>query len=86
MMKRFNKAKKSYDKPVLIVTQIEATDSFISEQEYFDNCTLLAAFLKAGIELAYETMIDSGIKAESAYYESLHETIDCQYNSKKKTL
>jgi ketol-acid reductoisomerase len=53
--------------------QTKATDSFISEQEYFDNCTLLAAFLKAGIELAYETMIDSGIKAESAYYESLHE-------------
>ena len=33
----------------------------------------MAAFLKAGIELAYETMTASGIKAESAYYESLHE-------------
>jgi ketol-acid reductoisomerase len=33
----------------------------------------MVAFTKAGVELAYETMIKSGIKAESAYYESLHE-------------
>jgi ketol-acid reductoisomerase len=57
-----------------VFEQTKATDEFISEQEFFDNGTLLAAFLKAGIELAYETMTDSGIKAESAYYESLHET------------
>lgn len=49
------------------------TDAEISEQEFFDHGTLLAAFLKAGVELAYETMTASGIKAESAYYESLHE-------------
>ena len=29
---------------------------------------------KAGVELAYEVMVQAGIKAESAYYESLHET------------
>jgi ketol-acid reductoisomerase len=46
----------------------------ISEQDYFDNATLMVAFVKAGVELAYETMTLSGIKNESAYYESLHET------------
>jgi ketol-acid reductoisomerase len=45
----------------------------ISEQEYFDQATLLVAFVKSGVELAYETMISAGIKNESAYYESLHE-------------
>lgn len=46
----------------------------ISEQEFFDNGLLMVAFIKSGVELAYETMIESGIKPESAYYESLHET------------
>ena len=46
----------------------------ISEQEYFDNAILMVAMIKAGVELAFETMTASGIKAESAYYESLHET------------
>lgn len=46
----------------------------ISEQEYYDNGILMAAFLKAGVELAFETMTDAGIIEESAYYESLHET------------
>jgi len=50
------------------------TTDAISEQEFFDHGTLLAAFTKAGVELAYETMTNAGIKAESAYYESLHET------------
>jgi len=45
----------------------------ISEQEYFDNATLMVAFVKSGVELAYETMTFAGIKNESAYYESLHE-------------
>ncbi len=30
--------------------------------------------VKAGVELAFETMVISGIEPESAYYESLHET------------
>ena len=30
--------------------------------------------MRAGVELAFETMTASGIIAESAYYESLHET------------
>lgn len=46
----------------------------ISEQEFFDNGTLLVAFVKAGVELAFEVMTETGIKEESAYYESLHET------------
>ena len=51
-----------------------AGDVEISEQEYFDNGTLMVAFVKSGVELAFETMTESGIKDESAYYESLHET------------
>jgi ketol-acid reductoisomerase len=51
-----------------------AGDMEITEQEYFDNATLMVAFIKAGVESAYETMTCSGIKNESAYYESLHET------------
>ena len=46
----------------------------ISEQEYFDNGVLMVAMVKAGVELAFETMTEAGIKEESAYYESLHET------------
>jgi ketol-acid reductoisomerase len=46
----------------------------IGEQEYFDRGCLMVAFVKAGVELAYETMVEAGIKQESAYYESLHET------------
>ena len=46
----------------------------ISEQDYFDKGILMVAMVKAGVELAFETMTDAGIKAESAYYESLHET------------
>ena len=45
----------------------------ITEQEYFDKGILLVAMVKAGCELAFETMVDAGIKEESAYYESLHE-------------
>ncbi len=46
----------------------------ISEQEFFDNGVLMVAFIKSGVELAFEVMTETGIKAESAYYESLHET------------
>lgn len=51
----------------------EITDKKIEEQEYFDNGVLLVAFVKAGVELAFETMTEAGIVEESAYYESLHE-------------
>lgn len=51
-----------------------AGDVEISEQEYFDNGVLMIAFVKAGVELAFDVMGEAGIKAESAYYESLHET------------
>lgn len=50
-----------------------AFDGTIAEQEYFDNGILMVAMVKAGVELAFETMTESGIIAESAYYESLHE-------------
>jgi len=50
-----------------------ATNDSISEQEYFDNGVLMIAMVKAGVELAFETMTESGIIEESAYYESLHE-------------
>jgi len=50
------------------------TDQKISEQEFFDNGLLMVAFVRSGVELAFETMVEAGIKAESAYYESLHET------------
>jgi len=46
----------------------------IGEQEYFDNAVLMVAMVKAGVELAFECMVEVGMKAESAYYESLHET------------
>ncbi|MFY0664927.1 MAG: ketol-acid reductoisomerase [Natronospirillum sp.] len=45
----------------------------IAEQEFFDNGILMVAMVKAGVELAFETMVASGIIEESAYYESLHE-------------
>nr|Q9RQ51.1 RecName: Full=Ketol-acid reductoisomerase (NADP(+)); Short=KARI; AltName: Full=Acetohydroxy-acid isomeroreductase; Short=AHIR; AltName: Full=Alpha-keto-beta-hydroxylacyl reductoisomerase; AltName: Full=Ketol-acid reductoisomerase type 2; AltName: Full=Ketol-acid reductoisomerase type II [Buchnera aphidicola (Schlechtendalia chinensis)]AAF13803.1 acetohydroxy acid isomeroreductase [Buchnera aphidicola] len=62
-------------------TQIKKTDfekckichKEISEQEYFDQGLLMVAILKAGIELSFEIMVETGIKEESAYYESLHE-------------
>ncbi len=51
----------------------EATEVAVAEQDYFDKGTLLVAFVKSGVELAFETMVASGIIEESAYYESLHE-------------
>jgi ketol-acid reductoisomerase len=45
----------------------------LSEQAYFDCGILMVAMVKAGVELAYDTMVSAGIVAESAYYESLHE-------------
>jgi ketol-acid reductoisomerase len=54
--------------------QTVAGDMDIAEQEYFDNGILMVSMIKAGVELAYECMVEVGIKPESAYYESLHET------------
>merc|ERR1719336_3821081 len=51
-----------------------AGDVHIPEQEYFDNGVLMVAMIKAGVELAFEEMVNVGMKPESAYYESLHET------------
>lgn len=53
--------------------QTKMADINLQDQVYFDKCTLLVAFVKSGVELAFETMVASGIKEESAYYESLHE-------------
>ncbi|MCP3876631.1 MAG: ketol-acid reductoisomerase [Desulfobacteraceae bacterium] len=53
--------------------QSTSTDQQMAEQEYFDNGILMIAFVKAGVELAFDTMVATGIGEESAYYESLHE-------------
>ncbi len=50
-----------------------AISDHIKEQEYFDHGILMVAFVRAGVELAFDTMVASGIIEESAYYESLHE-------------
>ncbi len=50
-----------------------AGDMEITEQEFYDNGILMVAMVKAGVELAFNTMVSAGIKEESAYYESLHE-------------
>ncbi len=52
----------------------EPTAAPFSEQEYYDHGILMVAMVKAGVELAFEAMVEVGIKPESAYYESLHET------------
>jgi len=57
-------------------SEFEATAAAgtITEQEHFDKAILMVAMVKAGVELAFEEMVESGIQPESAYYESLHET------------
>jgi len=57
-------------------TEFEKTEAKgdISEQEYFDKGILMVAMVRAGVELAFEAMVEAGIEPESAYYESLHET------------
>lgn len=54
--------------------KMPAGDQEITEQEFYDNGVLMIAMVRAGVELAFESMTESGIIAESAYYESLHET------------
>jgi ketol-acid reductoisomerase len=49
-------------------------DTPITEQEYYDKGLFVVAMIKAGVELAFDAMVESGIVDESAYYESLHET------------
>ncbi|MBA6153875.1 ketol-acid reductoisomerase [Gelidibacter maritimus] len=51
----------------------ELTTDHISEQTYFDHGVLMVAFVKSGVELAFDTMVSAGIIEDSAYYESLHE-------------
>ena len=57
-------------------TEFEHVDAAgdITEQEHFDKSILMVAMVKAGVELAFEAMVEAGIQPESAYYESLHET------------
>ena len=54
--------------------QSPKTDLEIDEQEYFDHGILIVALIKAGVEMAFDVMVEAGILEESAYYESLHET------------
>ena len=44
----------------------------------------MIAMVKAGVELAFEVMVSAGIVAESAYYESLHETPIANTIARKK--
>lgn len=46
---------------------------YISEKDFFEKGVLLVSSIKAGVELSYEIMLETGISSESAYYESLHE-------------
>ena len=57
-------------------TNFEKTDLSnveIPNDDYFKKGILMIAFVKSGVELAFETMVNNGIIDESAYYESLHE-------------
>jgi ketol-acid reductoisomerase len=45
----------------------------ISNDHFFSKGILMIAFVKSGVELAFETMVNNGIIDQSAYYESLHE-------------
>ncbi|GLR71384.1 ketol-acid reductoisomerase [Agaribacter marinus] len=49
-------------------------DGKITDQDFFDKGIFLVACIKAGVELAFDVMVEAGILPESAYYESLHET------------
>lgn len=44
--------------------------------KYFDHGVLMVAMVKAGVELAFDTMVETGIYEESAYcrnhYTSYH--------------
>ena len=51
----------------------QSTDQHIKNQDYYDRGIVMIAFVKSGVELAFETMVEAGIIEESAYYESLHE-------------
>ena len=51
-----------------------AYDGEIDEQDFFDKGIVIVAMIKAGVELAFDVMVEAGILPESAYYESLHET------------
>jgi ketol-acid reductoisomerase len=59
----------------------------ITDQEFYDKGLLMVAMVRAGVELAFETMTEAGIIDESAYYESLHETpLIANTIARKKTL
>lgn len=54
--------------------QAPKVENNITEQEFFDKGIFLVACIKAGVEIAFDVMVEAGILPESAYYESLHET------------
>ena len=53
--------------------QTISSEKKIDNKEYFERGIAMIAFVKSGVELAFETMVNAGIIDESAYYESLHE-------------
>ena len=63
------------------------TSAQIQEQEYFDHGILMIAMVKAGVELAFDTMVSAGIKEESAYYEiPARGAADRQHHRPQETL
>ena len=45
--------------------RLRTGDAEIGEQEYFDKGLLIVAMLKAGVELAFETMVAAGMERSS---------------------
>jgi len=55
-------------KPVLQLFKKVPHADHLPSQAYFDDAVVMVAMVKAGVELAFETMVASGIKPESASY------------------
>src|SRR5690606_19655552 len=68
-----NLLKSSAETGVSDFEKTPSDDVKIDEQEYFHNYLLMVAFVRACVDLTFETMVEAGIKPDSAYYESLHE-------------
>jgi ketol-acid reductoisomerase len=54
-------------KQKILLSKSPTATGDIKDQEYFDHGVAMVAFIKAGVELAFETMVASGI-VDSAYY------------------
>ncbi|WP_343152736.1 ketol-acid reductoisomerase [Buchnera aphidicola] len=66
LSERKNTKNSSFEKSIIYKNDIQ-------ESDFFSKGLFMIAIIKAGVELAFEIMIETGILEESAYYESLHE-------------